>query len=48
MKIEKENLTDEIQILLKDFFEAIISKNENNITMQFMNGQKFPVSIEAI
>ena len=48
MKIEKENLTDEIQILLKDFFEAIISKNENNITMQFMNGQKFSVSIEAI
>ena len=48
MKIEKENLTDEIQILLKDFFDAIISKNENNITMQFMNGQKFSVSIEAI
>ena len=48
MKIEKENLTDEIQILLKDFFEATISKNENNITMQFMNGQKFSVSIEAI
>ena len=48
MKIGKENLTDEIQILLKDFFNAIISKNENNITMQFMNGQKFSVSIEAI
>ena len=48
MKIEKEDLTDEIQILLKDFFDAIISKNENNITMQFMNGQKFSVSIEAI
>lgn len=39
--IEVKDLIDEIKILLPDYFECELSSDDNSITFNFYNGQKF-------
>lgn len=40
-RIEVKDLIDEIKILLPDYFECELSSDDNSITFNFYNGQKF-------
>ena len=46
--ITTKNLTEEIYTILKDEFIAKLTKNENFITLDFLNGQKFIVLVEEV
>jgi len=46
MKISKEQLAEELRIICRDEFEAIVSGRGDKITLQFHTGQKFIISIE--
>lgn len=48
MKIERQNLTKEIQSLLKDEFVAEITESDDTLTLSFLNGQKFMVAVQEI
>lgn len=39
--ITAKDLIDEIKILLPDYFECELSSDDNSITFNFYNGQKF-------
>ena len=47
-KIERNGLVEEIETALKDMFVAEIAKNENVLTIAFLNGQKFSVTIDEV
>ena len=46
MKIVKEELIEEIKAALKDEFVAKISNDKSGITLQFLNGQSFEVTVK--
>lgn len=39
--INTQDLIDEIKILLPDYFECELTSDEDSITFNFYNGQKF-------
>lgn len=39
--ISTQDLIDEIKILLPDYFECELTSDEDSITFNFYNGQKF-------
>lgn len=43
--IEVKELIDEIKILLPDYFECELSSDDNSITFNFYNGQKFILAV---
>ena len=45
-KIAKDNLQLEIEALLKDGFIANITKRNENLILEFVNGQRFQVIIQ--
>lgn len=47
-KIERNGLVEEIETALKDTFVAEIAKSENVLTITFLNGQKFSVTIDEV
>lgn len=46
MKIEKEELMTQLQEVIKDEFVAEVSISESGLSLRFLNGQKFNVTIE--
>ena len=48
MKIERENLLKEIEVLLKDEFVSQVTKTENEIRLVFLNGQEFFVQVNEV
>ena len=46
MKIVKEQLMEEMKAALKEVFVAKLFDSESGITLQFLNGQSFEVSIK--
>ncbi|MBQ7370210.1 MAG: hypothetical protein IJW58_04455 [Clostridia bacterium] len=46
MKIAKEELSMEIEILLKDYFVAKVESQQNKTILKFLNGQIFFVTLE--
>lgn len=43
--ITASDLTDEIKILLPDFFECDVNSDKNTMTLRFYNGQIFKLVI---
>lgn len=41
MKIEKEELIEQVTDALKDVFVAEVTKSENGFALRFLNGQGF-------
>ena len=41
MKIEKEELIEQVTDALKDVFVAEVTKSENGFALRFLNGQSF-------
>ena len=48
MKIERENLLSELKNAVQDEFVAKIEKNESRLTLAFLNGQTFQISVEEM
>ena len=48
MEIKKEELLEEIKILLQDVFVAKIEDVEKGVSIEFLNGQKFSVAIDEM
>lgn len=48
MKVERENLIADLECVIQDEFVAKIEKNENGLTLAFLNGQTFQISVEEI
>ena len=46
MKIELNELMEQVKVALKDEFVAKIETTENGLTLEFLNGQKFNIRIE--
>ena len=46
--IKKEELLEELETAIKDFFVATVSEEEGKLILNFVNGQKFCVSIEEL
>ena len=47
MKIQKELFMDELQVVLKDEFTAVVSKNGNKLILKFLNGQEFTLIVKG-
>lgn len=45
MKITKEELMQELIIMMSDEFIADVKQNDGKITLKFLDGQKFDVEI---
>ena len=48
MKIERENLLIELKNLMEDEFVAKIEKGQSRLTLAFLNGQTFQISVEEM
>ncbi len=48
MKITVEEIVEQIKIMLKDEFEASVENKANQITLMFINKQRFSLSISEI
>ena len=46
MKIESKDLTLEVACAIKDLFEASVAVEEQEITLNFVNGQKFVLTVK--
>ena len=46
MKIELNELMEQVKVALKDEFVAKIETTENGLTLEFLNGQKFDITIK--
>lgn len=44
--IHLSDVVSEIELMLKDYYVAELSKAENNILIRFSNGQKFKLIVE--
>ncbi len=47
-KIEVKSLTAEIKAAISDVFVAQVTENQGEILLQFVNGQKFILSLQEI
>lgn len=45
-KIKTENLVTEIKAAISDLFVAQVAEEQGNILLQFVNGQKFVLSVK--
>ena len=48
MKIERKELLEELQVVLKDEFVAEVQSRENGFVLTFTNGQKFLVEVKEL
>jgi hypothetical protein len=48
MEIKKEELLAEIKLLLEDVFVAKIKDVEKGLSMEFLNNEKFLLTIEKL
>ena len=48
MKITKEELLQEMEVLLEDEFVADIKREQDKIVLKFLDGQSFCVRIEEV
>lgn len=44
--IEAAELSEELKIILKDYFLGTVSENGNSLQIKFLNGQKFKITVE--
>ena len=47
-KMQKEDLLIEIAVAMKDLFVAQVSTDEQGISLRFLNGQQFLLSLQEI
>ena len=48
MKITIEELLGQMEVVLKDEFEASVNNEKEKIVLEFTNGQKFKIKIEEL
>lgn len=44
--IDAKELSEELKLILKDYFLGTVSENEKSLQIKFLNGQKFNITIE--
>ncbi|MCI9561074.1 MAG: hypothetical protein HFK03_01150 [Clostridia bacterium] len=44
--IDEEELTEEVKLILKDYFLGTVLQNDKSLLIKFLNGQKFKLTIE--
>ncbi len=44
--IDAKELSEELKLILKDYFLGTVSENEKPLQIKFLNGQKFNITIE--
>ena len=48
MKIERKELLEELQVVVKDEFVAEVQSKENGFVLTFTNGQKFFIEAKEL
>lgn len=44
--INVKELSEELKLILKDYFLGTVSENEKSLQIKFLNGQTFKITIE--
>lgn len=47
-QVETDDILEGVDILLKDNYVAAFGRSTNGITMKFLNGQSYKISVEEI
>lgn len=47
-KIEAEEILFDLKVLLRDYYAATFTKDENALTLRFTNGQTFVLKAEEV